>query len=135
MNNSIASVGWYRFAKYNGDNLGGDGAIIDIKIMTTFNRDNNSVHHVELICTYARSKFKLVGGYSNTLVISKIRHVYDSINKKSYIDIYYNSNYMNGIFAYVKAYNYAFSPVNFEPIKESVDGCTIVSSVELTENY
>ena len=128
----IEGSGWYRIAEL--DKTASNGTI-DIRIMTDYFNNNNSVHHVELLCPHSKSKFKLISGYANVLTISKIRHVYDSIEKKTYIDIYYNVDTGNNVYAFLCAYGNVFSPIILEPTEEAVDGCTVVSSAELTANY
>ena len=85
----------------------------------------------------AESSFIKLHGIGNE-VVTKIRHTIDSKTNTAYIEIYYSSNLGNRVNISFPSNNNAnnqinnWIPTNGESTEETVEGVTVVSSLDLT---
>lgn len=134
------SLGWKRIAKYAGENLTvaqgslGNSALIFLRTVS-----NNSATMTAIIIfesAYQVSSFKLLST-KGSAIISKIRHVIDTNSNTAYIEIYYNANNYNGFTVSMPcnidgANLVAWKPTDGESTEETVEGVTVMSSLDLT---
>lgn len=95
-------AGWYRFAEYNSDvtnaHNGGTACGCEFTLRRTFSNTSNETHVLRLLSVFQKSDFVGIAKLVNTQVITRIRHVKDLTNLKSYIEFYYNTSAVNNIY-------------------------------------
>lgn len=97
----LVDTGWYRIAEYDGTSVqyeaGNDANSVDITLKRSYSNEPNEYHRFSLISIFGNSEFISLSNKSLIQRITKIRHIVDTSNHKSYIDIYYNGlpNYLS----------------------------------------
>lgn len=128
--------GWYRIAKRDGGSTI-DASGCEIIIKRPYHNINSEFHHIYFTSVFQKSKFVSIVNFSNGHVIKKIRNVLDKTNRCSYIEIYISSGALNGYYISLTN-NYdcdgKWENHGFEKTEETVDGCTILSSMDIPAN-
>lgn len=140
----LSGSGWKRVLKFEGVSAIAAGGAIGyggiIIIRTSYMNDANMYDLISFASRYhitAESSFIKLHGIGNE-VVTKIRHTIDSKTKTAYIEIYYSSNLGNRVNISFPSNNNAnnqinnWIPTNGESTEETVEGVTVVSSLDLT---
>lgn len=140
---SLSGVGWKRILKFEtgsssaaGGSYGYGGLIV---IRTAYSNDANMYNLISFASRYyvaAQSNFLKLHGIGNE-VITKIRHTVDSNTNTAYIEVYYNSSrenrvnidFLSNSSAMLKTNKW--KPTSGESTDETVDGVTVVSTLDL----
>ncbi len=91
------SAGWYKVMDFTGWSSTAPrwsiSLAIDFTITREYNNNNNEIHRVSLISTYNSTSFANETSKSNSMLIDKIRYVFDGNN--GHVDIHYNTSSSN----------------------------------------
>lgn len=141
---SLSGIGWKRVLKFEGASISAAGGSVGygglISIKTSYSNDANMYDLIAFAARYytnAESNFKKLHGIGNE-VITKIRHTVDSETNTAYIEVYYNSAYMNVLNvnfidnSCAQEASKGWEPTNGESTAETVDGVSVVSTLDLT---
>lgn len=141
---SLSGIGWKRVLKFEGASISAAGGSVGygglISIKTSYSNDANMYDLIAFAARYytnAESNFKKLHGIGNE-VITKIRHVVDSNTNTAYIEVYYNSAYMNVLNinfidnSCAQEASKSWEPTNGESTAETVGGVSVVSTLDLT---
>lgn len=140
----LSGSGWKRVLKFEGVSASEAGGAVGyggiIIIRTSYMNDANMYDLISFASRYyitAESSFIKLHGIGNE-VVTKIRHTIDSKTNTAYIEIYYPSNLGNRVNISFPSNNNAnnqinnWIPTNGESTEETVEGVTVVSSLDLT---
>ena len=137
-----ATPGWIRVAKYNGKsslsqaqgNIGYGGLII---LRSVYSNKTNEFSIISFNAGYRESSFTQFASNNKHLLIKRIRHTVDENAIVSYIELYIEAENANNDLSVSMPCNVngrnliAWEPTSGESTEETVEGVTVVSSLDL----
>jgi hypothetical protein len=136
----LGPAGWYRVAVFEANDIGLiKGSYcnsVNISIKRSYNTSSNEYYNILLMSIFNKSQFVLIGKLVNVQDITKIRHTIDVTNLKAYIEIYYTSQSSNdlqiSLYDTKSVTNVKWNAITAVATEETVDGVSVVSSMDLT---
>ena len=103
---TLASQGWYRVLKLEGQNfaLGGTSFEIDFVVGRDYWATSNEIHSIKLQCVANQYIFSNESSASNIVLVDKIRYIRET-NNVGYVDIHYTSSASNEVYVGFTVYN------------------------------
>lgn len=103
---TLASQGWYRVLKLEGQNfaMGGTGYEIDLVIAREYWSTSNEIHSIKFQCAENQYIFSNESSASNSVLVDKIRYVRET-NNIGYIDIHYTTSASNAVYVGFTVHN------------------------------
>ena len=138
---TLGSTGWYRIAEYTSDKessaYGAGSNMCDVIIKRGYSSTLSEYHVVRFRSVYKQQEFISLDDKSAGHLITKIRHVVDTVNHKSYIDVYYNANASNGFYCIVqsgKDRHRLWSALTPALVADTSDDTTITTTYDIPAN-
>lgn len=133
----VETAGWYRIAEYNSTTesvlRGSYGNACFLSLKRAYNHYGTEEYRIRLSSAYDSQTFKCEDAtIGSKQLISKVRYTYDS--EKAYIEIYYNEDLENPVFAEISNSTDAYTcwkAINFEATEETVDGVTVTTTYDI----
>jgi hypothetical protein len=100
---NMGSKGWYRIAEFTAaDEIYAKGMSAnscEIILRRKYETYANEYHHLQLSCVFKGSTFSTIASktWSGCFGMTNIRHVYNSTDKKAYIDVYHYFTKTNNV--------------------------------------
>ena len=108
---SLSTPGWYRIIELylrEGQSLtdqgfrGSNPIHLNFVIFGNYNHTSPSIYDIEFTAVYQKYIMQVHSKTLNSNVLTELRYVFDSTNRKAYIDMYYAYSSSNGVGVYLK---------------------------------
>ena len=137
---TLSQAGWYRVAEYSGA-VAGDEANSTQLIIKKHWSSMSAEYHKLLINTVSKGTNEIKSLTSNAtnkiIHFTKARLVYDTVNAKSYIEVYYNVAVSNeAVFelTHVTGRKYSWQAITPTLTEETVSGVTVTTTYDIPAN-
>lgn len=138
---TLDGVGWYRIAEYSSDKessaYGAGSNMCDLVIKRGYSSTQSEYHVIRFRSVYKKQEFVSLDDSSVGHLITKVRHVVDTSNYKSYIEVYYNADAANGFYCLVqsgKDRNRLWTAMTPKFVNESTEGVTVTTTYNVPAN-
>lgn len=115
---NLSAQGWYRLCT---SNIQVKGSVLEIELTSSYNYQRPSSKKILISCGWSSSDIQILGNKDEDSIITKVRTVQrgSSTARTLYVDIYYNINQSNQIYAYLTSKNREITLNNFTPITDT----------------
>jgi len=118
---NLSAQGWYRLCT---SNIQVKGSVLEIELTSTYNYQRPASKKILISCSWSGSDIQILGNKDEDNIITKVRTVQSgsSTDRNLYVDIYYNMNQSNQIYAYLTSKNIGITLNNFTLITDTPTG-------------